>query len=564
MIIGSEGRRSIPIDLEALMTSRLLLQANSGAGKSWALRRILEETHGKVQQVVIDLDDEFYTLREKHDYILFGGQDSDAGLGIRSANLLARRLLEMNASAILSVNDLKKHERLLFVQRFLESLLAAPKSLWKPLLVVIDEAHVFAPEKGKSESLAAVVDLMCRGRKRGFCGLLATQRLSKLHKDAAAEANNYLIGRAALDLDRDRASETLGFTGKEMRNTLRTLSPGTFYCFGPAFSNEVIKIKVGSVKTSHPKPGKVGPVIRPPKGKIKRLLLELEDLPKQADQEAVSLEEAKGRISDLRREIVQLKKTTPQKEVTQKKVEIPILKNDQIKRIEQALKKVANYLGRLDSFQREEGSMKIEISSSLSEFQGTLEALIGHKPREIQSALVMSTLPVQTVTAAERIQKNGGPAQRILDSLAWWNAIGVETPTRHQVAFAANYTPGGHFNNIMGQLKKESLVEYSGGGTVMLTGEGQVKAKSPEIQPTQEGLHRSVLNLLNLPMQKIVNVLLESWPNQISREQLATSSGYTVAGHFSNMLGKLKRLGLCKYPGNGNVIASQDLFFRNN
>ena len=34
------------IDLDSLLNTRLLVQANSGGGKSWLLRRILEQSHG--------------------------------------------------------------------------------------------------------------------------------------------------------------------------------------------------------------------------------------------------------------------------------------------------------------------------------------------------------------------------------------------------------------------------------------------------------------------------------------------------------------------------------------
>ena len=40
---------------------------------------------------------------------------------------------------------------------------------------------------------------MSQGRERGYAGIIATQRLSKLHEDAAAEANNVIIGRTWLD-----------------------------------------------------------------------------------------------------------------------------------------------------------------------------------------------------------------------------------------------------------------------------------------------------------------------------------------------------------------------------
>jgi DNA helicase HerA-like ATPase len=142
---------------------------------------------------VIDLEGEFSTLREKFDYILIG-KNGDTPAEPRSAGLLARRLLELNVSAIINLYELPQQDRKRFVKLFLEALINAPKHLWHPVLVVIDESHVFAPEKGQSEAMGAVIDLATRGRKRGYCAVLATQRLSKLHKDTAAECNNKLIG----------------------------------------------------------------------------------------------------------------------------------------------------------------------------------------------------------------------------------------------------------------------------------------------------------------------------------------------------------------------------------
>src|ERR1017187_84651 len=140
------------IDLTKLVVSRMLLQANSGGGKSWALRRILEQSHGHVQQLVIDIDDEFYTLREKFDYILVRKDGGDCIPEVRSAGLLAHRLLELGVSAIISIYEMKHHERIAFVRSFLDALVNAPKKLWHPALIVVDEAHVFCPEKDKAES----------------------------------------------------------------------------------------------------------------------------------------------------------------------------------------------------------------------------------------------------------------------------------------------------------------------------------------------------------------------------------------------------------------------------
>src|SRR3546814_17808259 len=78
---------------------------------------------------------------------------------------------------------------------FLNALFDAPREHWFPALVVVDEAQMFAPSASgevtdavRRASLAAMTNLMCRGRKRGLAGALATQRLAQLAQNVAAEA----------------------------------------------------------------------------------------------------------------------------------------------------------------------------------------------------------------------------------------------------------------------------------------------------------------------------------------------------------------------------------------
>src|SRR3546814_15975580 len=56
--------RTVAIDLEELLATRLLVQGNSGSGKSHLLRRLLEKSAGEVQQIVIDPEGDFVTLAE--------------------------------------------------------------------------------------------------------------------------------------------------------------------------------------------------------------------------------------------------------------------------------------------------------------------------------------------------------------------------------------------------------------------------------------------------------------------------------------------------------------------
>ena len=158
---------------------------------------------------------------------------------------------------MLDLYALRLSERRAFVRGFLEGLLALPRSLWRPALVVIDEAHRFAPERGggEGESLDAVVTLCTQGRKRGLGAVLATQRLSKLHKDAAAELLNVFVGRTGLDVDVRRSADALGLD-RGGRAELKALRPGDFFAVGPAVGSDgVVGVRAGAVETRHPEPG---------------------------------------------------------------------------------------------------------------------------------------------------------------------------------------------------------------------------------------------------------------------------------------------------------------------
>jgi type II secretory pathway predicted ATPase ExeA len=53
--MGSQsGGKAAMLDLEELLATRLLVQGNSGSGKSHLLRRLLEQSAPWVQQCVID------------------------------------------------------------------------------------------------------------------------------------------------------------------------------------------------------------------------------------------------------------------------------------------------------------------------------------------------------------------------------------------------------------------------------------------------------------------------------------------------------------------------------
>jgi DNA helicase HerA-like ATPase len=132
----------------------------------------------------------------------------------------------------------------------------ADRDYWYPVLVVVDEAQMFAPsvagdvsEDARKMSLGAMTNRMCRGRKRGLAGVIATQRLAKLAKNVAAEASNFLMGRTFLDIDMARAADLLGMDRRQAE-MFRDLKRGNFVALGPALSRRPLPIVIGNVETS--------------------------------------------------------------------------------------------------------------------------------------------------------------------------------------------------------------------------------------------------------------------------------------------------------------------------
>lgn len=546
--------------LATLIDSRALVQANSGGGKSWCLRRLLEQSHGAVQQLVIDPEGEFPSLRERFDYVLAAKHGGDTAAEPRAAGLLAERLLELGASAILDLYELKAHERIRFVRLFLEALVDAPKKLWHPALVVLDEAHVFCPQQGEAESAGAVIDLCTRGRKRGFGPVLATQRLSKLHKDAAAELNNKLIGRTGLDVDVKRAADELGF-GKERWRELRELEPGEFFVFGPALTREVQKARIGPIETAHPKAGaRLAFTAPPPTDRIKALLPKLSDLPAEQERKAKTEKDLRHEIASLKGQLAAAERRVPAPAAPKEK-EVRVLDPKLVVRLESAVQQLAAaQVKAIDSAEPVrvavldlERALKVAISLPVP---GSLAVV---RPR--QSAPALPRTPVKERAGMEMLS---GPECRILDALAELEALGVAHPERVQVAFLAGYTnlSSKGFANAMGSLSSSGRIAYPSSGRLALTEAGRRAARPADTPRSPAEVQERVLGLLGGASERLLRPLIDAYPGALDRTALAAAAGYgnLASKGFANAIGRLRSLGFIDYPGPGQVVAQPLLF----
>lgn len=564
IIYDVETKNPLEIDLDDIVKGRALFQANSGGGKSYLLRKFLEESNGKIQQIIIDPEGEFSTLREKYDYLLVGKDNADIQIDINHAELLAKRLLETGADAILDLYEMSTFERIRFVKVFVNALVNLPKKLWHPCLVIIDEIHVFAPEssKGRSESLEAVASLASRGRKRGYALIGATQKLSKFHKDVASELNTKFTGRCTLDIDQKRAAQELGM---KQHTDLRNLKH-EFYVFGPGIDG-TIKVKSYPVKTTHEEIGSTTKIKLANPSKIKSMMSDFAELPQEAVNELRTTQDLNKKILEQKNEIVQLKRTQPRTDpqALQKSYEKGF--NDasiQLKR-------------KFDDKVTEIKQVFRNIISNANEFPKTIDAIVSTDGTELtlsppkMTGLVISNLQrneaqasvsldndknLQTITDPNDLPL-GRCEKAILETLATFN----RQCSRTKVGIFANYSSkSGGFSNAISKLRNAGFIKAEN-GNLWITETGIIQVPSVKPLPlTNEEILSFWINKVGRCAGEILKVVVPIYPNSISREDAGTQTNYSPnSGGFSNAISKLRTLGLIEYS-NSQLKATGDMF----
>lgn len=590
VIIGSAGGKHIGFDLDVLLPSRGLITADSGGGKSWLIRVLLEQLFGKVQTITIDPEGEFATLREKFPFVLVG-KGGETPADPRSAALVARRLLELRASAVCDLYECKPHIRHAWVKAFIEGLLEVPKESRTPCVVVVDEAHMFCPEKGKGESEAsgAMIDLSTRGRKRGLCAIWATQNLAKVNKDASGMLQNRLVGPTFEDVNRKRAAEMLGIEpGAHTRaffDEIKLLEPGNFFAFGRAISRERILVHIRDVQTTHPKAFEKHSAPPPPApDKIKALLPKLADLPKEAEEKARSEAELRQEIRSLKAQLAAAERTRivpirtdPDPADVQRAIATAVKPLQAFRHL--ALyesKSVAKHLAQASAqlekcFSEAVNDLNRIADAAASASPDTSAAVSASAPPSIptRAPATVRTQPVVILPAKEgaisspagsKGQVSAKAERAILSVLATHGACSKE-----KLAMLAGYAAdSGGFNNPLGRLRTLGFVTPVKVDPIRITEAGIAAIGSPDPLPQGCALFDYWMshNRLGHAEREILRVLSETQP--LSKEEIAARTRSpkgtpyeATGGGFNNALGRLRTLRIVE--GYGQIRLCEEL-----
>lgn len=599
---------------EAALDKHVALLGMTGAGKSSVIRAAIVEPdleEGKRVCIVTPKDD-WWGLRlsksgksKGFDIPIFGGRHADYPLNVKDAALLAEAYGTMKGSAIFCTSRLSVQDRARWFAAFAESLLMKNKG-W--LRLVIDEAHVFMPKQGGKgggaipASLHAGNELVSQGRSLGLRIVLASQRSAKLHNDALTQCSCLIAMLLMAPHDREAVKDWIEdqadpVKGREIIASLANLSEGQAWVWAPR-AKMLKKIQFPMPRTfdssAAPDEGTgEGPSLAPInldalKGKLaaveaeqkandpKELRNEVTRLKKAnadliaqigagiaADPEEISNAEKKG-FERAKKESIAAAKTLLADAVAD--IEKDVGHFDQL--VKDAIHSMRNVVAdRLRALVRERQAiapvyapeiMSVPAKKSTTTIPTAALPNSNHVVSPINDVFleyIQQVDPAYAYGAGRSLER---PLQKIVDSIRWWNVMGIAQPSQAQVAFVAGYShKSGTWATYLSKLRKAELID--GSGTLRLTGEGGRLANEPTSPPTGEALRRAVLDKLDNPLVRILTPILNAHPDAMSQSDAGDAAGYSSSsGTWATYLSRLRSMDLIE--GSRELKAQNWLF----
>ncbi len=510
----------------------------TGSGKTYTGKGLVEHLLDAGKRVcIVDPTGVWWGMRLKadgkspayDDLVIFGGQHADvdipdaAGAGTRIGELIATR----DMSGIVDTRLLTVTARTRLFTELAETIARLNQA---ELYLVIDEAHLFAPQAGQKSPQAANMlhaanNLVSGGRALGIRVLLLSQRPAKLHKDSLTQVETLIAMRLISPQDTKAVDEwvkdwaTPG-EAKDLKASLPKLETGHGWVWAPLCDHLELTAfpKISTYDSSSPPDTRAEVPSLPPLQdedlKDVASLFAREDEPAKASQHNAAVERLKAEIRKTCADV------------------------DRWKAIASAATKERDELQQiLDNVRKAIGEVK---PSPLSTKVPPASRPPKVGPRHAPASSGASNLP-----KAQR---------KVLSVLAQYGER-----SKRQVALQTGYAiKGGGFQNALGALRTAGYITGSS-SALQITQEGADALGPVDPLPAGRDLLEHWCSQLPKAAGLILRVLHQH--GEMSKEDIAAATGYeATGGGFQNALGKLRTLELIHGRGPEPIRIDEAMF----
>lgn len=569
----------------AALAQHIAVLGKTGSGKTYAAKGIVEGLLESRRQVcIIDPTGAWWGLRHSADgkaagypVLVLGGDHGDLPLPALGGAAVARLIVEQGASLIADTSHLGVGERSRWFTDFATTIFRAIKT---PLHLVLDEAHVFAPQ-GKvpdpetGKMLHAANSLASGGRSRGIRLMMITQRPAKLHKDSLTCADTLIAMRMIAPQDREAVEAwILGCgdkaKGREVLDSLANLAKGEGWAWFPegGFLQRGTFPRITTFDSSATPAD--GQAVKAPNHAAEIDLASIREALAEAvkDAEANDPKRLRAENAELRKKLAAAEKAQGapaaidpaerERIATEARGRALAGITPLLQQVERSARELESGIGTLRAMQSALTTM-VDGMATRQLPQRSAPALNGHAQ---PSRRPMGERPASTPRGESTVSR---PQQKLLDALAWFECAGLNSPSRSNVAAWANVSPrSSGFEKNVSTLRSAGLISYPGEGLLALTDEGRAISDSGSCPPTREALHKAWLEspALSGPQRKLLGIIIDAYPGGLDRESLAKSADVSpLSSGFEKNVSTLSGLDLIVYPSPGWVEANRAMLF---
>jgi len=556
---------------DAALSQHIAVLGKNGSGKTYASKAVIVEpllAAGK-RVAIVDPTSAWWGLRSSADgkapgfpVLVLGGDHGDLPLPVSGGAAVARLIVDQGVNLIADTGNLTVGERTRWMIDFAGAIYRLNRA---PLYLVIDEAHVFAPQ-GKvpdpdtGKMLHAVNQLASGGRSRGIRLTMITQRPQKLHKDALTTADTLIAMRVLAPHDRDAVKSWIDGCGdpahgRDVLNSLAQLKRGEGWVWYPE-GGHLLRTQFPGIRTfdSSATPTE-GRAVKAPKAAAELDLTEIN----KALADAVAEAEAND-PKLLRTEIARLKRELAAKPPAGAD-QVSVAAARQEGREEAAREGYAAGLRAVQPIAERLSTLSATVSDTVEGFQQDLRRLAGsaavqaHRPTPRASQVYAKRMPIVIQSGAGDVSLGKTGKRRMLIALAQ-NPDGLTY--RKLSILTAIVRKGGTWRTYLGELRGQGLVNHD--EPIRITDAGLKALGSYEPLPTGHVLIDYWRNRLGQTgKRKIFDTVVAVYPRGISQEEVSAQTNIAMAGGtWRTYLGELRGLELI--VGRGELRASEDLF----